>query len=158
MLGALGLAGLAALALWLRKRSGAARAEGARPATPLQRLAAIEPRGLSDPGEVQAAYFQITAAVREGIDARLGADRAGRTGRAGLTDDEWVAALAESDSLSAEDLDLLADLLGSCAAVKYGGARPTHWAVEEVLGRARSFLESSPVRGPSDEPRAGSAA
>jgi hypothetical protein len=109
----------------------------APPPTPLERLAAIDPRALAGPAEVQAAHYAITAAVRAAFDARLGFDRDAAAGR---TDEEWLAAARASGKLAASEGDLLADLLRACAAVKYGGARPTHWAVQETLERARALL------------------
>jgi hypothetical protein len=122
--------------LWRRRRRTRRAAAPVAAPTPLERLAALDPRTLDAAG-VQAAYFAITAALREAFDRRLGAERAG------LTDAEWLAAAQASGKLAEADLDLLSDLLRSSAAVKYGGAQPTHWALQETLERARALLEGA---------------
>jgi len=129
---------VAAALLALRRR----RRRAARPApapTPLQRLEAIDPRELSGPDAVQAAYYELTSLVRAALDLRQGRDRSG------CTDEEWLRALDGSEGVSEEERDALEDLLRSSALVKYGGSRPTHWAVQETLERARELLAGSPV-------------
>ena len=103
--------------------------------SPLERLSSIDPRAADGAG-ARAAYYELTAAVREGIDARTGSDRRG------LTDPEWLAALDGAPGVSSEERGLLGELLETSAAVKYGGRVPTHWALEEALSRARGLLRT----------------
>ena len=56
--------------------------------------------------------------------------------QSGWSDEEWV----ERAELSAELRDELRALFDVCAAVRYGGARPTRFAVEETLERARTLV------------------
>jgi hypothetical protein len=126
----------AAAGAWLlRKRRGVRASPHAAPG-PRERIGAIDPRALDAAG-VRAAYFEVTAALREAFDRRLGVERAG------CTDPEWLAAARASGKLAEADLDLLSDLLRSSAAVKYGGAQPTHWALGETLDRARALLDGA---------------
>jgi hypothetical protein len=128
---------LAVVALLLRQRRRAAPVVAAPP-TARERLAAIDPEALDDPAAVQAAYYEITSALRSGVDARLGRERGA------LTDEEWLA--DTGGHVPAAELDLLADLLRDSAPVKYGSARPTLWGVKETLDRARSALDAEAPR------------
>ena len=55
---------------------------------------------------------------------------------AGWSDEEWV----EYAELTEAQRTELREILASCAAVKYGGARPTQFAAEETLERARVLV------------------
>lgn len=59
--------------------------------------------------------------------------------RAGWSDAEWIERAALDPQQRAE----LRELLAVCAAVKYGGARPTRFAVEETMERARLLITRS---------------
>lgn len=135
---------LAALAWWFarRRRAGAASVE-ARP-TPLQRLTALEARDLAaagEPGFAADLHVELTQLVREHFDLRVGGTR-----RDSLTDDEWLAASA-LDLSEEQRVALHALFLGS-REVKYGGARPTHWALQESLAAARVVLTKAPELAP----------
>ncbi len=132
-LGALALVGLV-LAAFVRARRKRAAAS-APPPTPLERLGAIEPRALEQPEAVQAAYFEITAALRSGIDQRLGRQPPELVG---LTDEEWLRAI--EGQLPEAEYELVVDLLRESEPVKYGSTRPTHWGLNETLERARAAL------------------
>jgi hypothetical protein len=108
------------------------------PPTPLERLAAIRSDALEEPQAVQAAYYEITAALRTGVDQRLGRAPAEYVA---LTDEEWLAITA--GELPDAEHELIADLLRGAAQVKYGSVRPTHWGVNETLQRARAALEGA---------------
>ena len=54
----------------------------------------------------------------------------------GWSDEEWV----ERAELSEEQRADLRVVLSTCAEVKYGGARPTRFAVEETLDRVSTLL------------------
>lgn len=125
------IAAALATVLLLSRRRAAGEAE-ALP-TPAERLRAIDADALGEPGAVQAAYFVMTAALREAVDARLG------RALAASTDEEWLAATRAE--LSESEYDLIADVLLQSAEVKYGTLRPTHWGAQETLERARSVVE-----------------
>jgi hypothetical protein len=132
---AVALAAAAALAVRARRRRG--RVVSAPPG-PLERLAELEARPLDDPLEVREAHFELTRAVREALDRRSGRERSG------LTDAEWLGEVR--GTLAREQALELEALLASCAAVKYGGERPTHWAAREALQRARRLAaENAPA-------------
>ena len=56
--------------------------------------------------------------------------------QAGWSDEEWI----ERAELSEAHREELRGLFAACAAVKYGGVRPTRFAVEETLARARALV------------------
>jgi hypothetical protein len=128
------LALVALLPVWRRR----APAPVAGLPTPLERLAAVEATSLEEPEAVQAAYYEITAALRAGVDQRLNQSP---TECGALTDDEWLEAVAVQ--LPEAEYDLVADVLRGSEAVKYGSVRPTHWGVNETLERVRSVLTTS---------------
>lgn len=57
----------------------------------------------------------------------------------GWSDEEWVERAELSESQRAD----LRGVFSSCAEVKYGGARPTRFAVEETLQRAQALISQS---------------
>lgn len=105
------------------------------PPTPLERLDALASRDAEQRESVRETCYELTALVRGAFDARDGA------ARSALTDAEWLAALAPSveGGVRAE----LEALLRDASEVKYAGRHPTHWAVREMLERARKALEWS---------------
>ena len=122
---------LAILGLVARRRRRA-RDTGPTGPTPAERLAALAPLAEPTAGaaerELCEAHFELTAALRAGLDARR-PDRA----RVGLTDAEWAAALPA-------DLAEAAELLRDCAPIKYAGEPASPWALGERLERARALL------------------
>ena len=140
--GGLALAAVLALAVarLLRRRAWGSRA-AATPDDPgelLERLAADLPR---DPALLRERHFALTRLLRESADRRAGA------ARAGLTDEEWLARLGE-DALAPEARAPLAEVLGRAAAVKYGAALPTEWALRETVETARRALAALDGRRP----------
>jgi hypothetical protein len=127
--------GLGAALLWARRRT---RTTGDAAPGPAQRLRALDPAALGDPRAVQAAYYEMTAALREAVDARL------QRSSAAQTDEEWLA--ATKSELPESEFDLVADVLRQSAEVKYGTARPTHWGAQETLGRVLSVVEGHAAR------------
>jgi len=132
---------LVLLVAWLLARRARAQVPLELPPAPLERLAAIRAEALEEPEQVQAAYYEITSALRTGLDLRLGRAPAEL---AALTDDEWLAATA--GELPEAEHELVADLLRGSAEVKYGSLRPTHWGVNETLERARTVLSEEGAR------------
>jgi hypothetical protein len=122
---------IGAFALLRRKRGVGATL----PPTPLERLEALSSRDVEQRESVRDTYYELTALVRSAFDAREGA------ARSALTDAEWLAALAPS--VEANVRAELEALLRDASEVKYAGRHPTHWAVREMLERARKALEWS---------------
>lgn len=139
---------LVALAWWFARRRRARAVPVAPRLTPLQRLAALEARDLAaadEPGFAADLHVELTRLVREDFDLRVGGAGAG-TRRDSLTDDEWLAVAALE--LSEEQRVALHALFLESREIKYGGARPTHWALEESLAAARAVLTSAPELAP----------
>jgi len=124
---------LAIGAFALIRRKGGAGATP--PPTALERLDALAARDAEQRESVRETCYELTSLVRSAFDAREGA------ARTALTDAEWLAALAPSveSGVRAE----LEALLRDASEVKYAGRHPTHWAVREMLERARKTLEWS---------------
>jgi hypothetical protein len=121
-----GLAVLA-LVLWsLRRRSW----KQAEPEQSLSsRLEQLRSEMDGDALRVAALHRELTHLLR----AAYGDDNSG------WSDEEWVerADLSESQRVD------LRGVFSSCADVKYGGARPTRFAVEETLQRAQALISQS---------------
>lgn len=83
----------------------------------------------------RARHFELTRLLREELDGVSGRDRRG------LTDDEWLAALAEEERLPEAAKSAASAALRRARDVKYAGGTPTDWALEEALAEARRALE-----------------
>ena len=103
--------------------------------SPAERLAALGEHSGEFEGSAEL-HYELTALVREAVDESEGIER-----RA-ATDEEWLAALGESEAVDGETRLRLAELLAECARVKYGQERPTRWAVETTLETARDLVAS----------------
>lgn len=99
------------------------------------RLGQLGTRKLDDAGAVRELYYELTALVRSELDARTGESRSA------CTDEEWVVRVA--GTLDAESLRALDELIANARSAKYGGARPTEWAVREDLLRAEKVLHAA---------------
>jgi hypothetical protein len=84
-----------------------------------------------DASSVSALHSELTHLLR----AAYGDESSG------WSDEEWVERADLSDGERAE----LRGVFSACAEVKYGGARPTRFAVEETLERAQALLAQSEV-------------
>lgn len=115
------------LALRLRRRPPAAQTLP----TPHERLEALA--GTREPDAARAACYELTRILRAALDERLG------RGLAGLTDEEWLAALP-AEALGPEPRANLERLLARAERIKYGLEAPTRFALEEALGEGRSVL------------------
>lgn len=127
------LGALAALAWALRRRR---RRAGATPAPSAEeRLAALEPR-VREGGETGALARELVLLVRGELDRALG------VARSAASDEEWLAALGEAP-LAPDEREAARALLVSLEAARYGGARPTRFALEEALAKARRLVEGA---------------
>jgi len=131
-----GLVALLAAGLWLRRRRGG-KALAVAPPRAADRLRArlddwrsVVPR---TPNEIREVHYELSELLRSGVDDSLGEDRRG------LSDDEWIADLERRQALSATMRADLARLLTAAGGIKYGGAEPSPWAVEENLAAAERF-------------------
>ena len=124
-----------ALAAWVAHRRRDRLADAAPRATPDQRLAALEARDLDEPEHAELGadvHRELTQLVREHFDLRAGATRVSST------DEEWLELAA--GELTEQQRTRLTDLFIESRAVKYGGACPTHWALQESVAAARAVL------------------
>jgi hypothetical protein len=135
--------GAIAFAIHLRRQRASA---AAAPPSALERLAALEEAPLEQPEAVVEAHVELARALREAIDARLGASPAG------LTDQEWVRSVAAR--LGPGAAQACAELLAACEPVKYGAERPTHWAARERIARARELATAAAGAQQTAEARA----
>ncbi len=117
---------LAALGLtvWFLRR----RRAPLEPAGPslAERLASLEGAVDGDDPLIVAWHGELTRILRAAYSDE----------QAGWSDEEWI----ERAELSAAHREELRGLFAACAAVKYAGARPTRFAIEETLSRARALV------------------
>ncbi len=130
----LATAALLLILRWRRRRAARAPAEelGPDPLEELRLLASDLPR---DPEDVRELHFALTRLVRAAGDRRRASDRSG------LTDEEWLAGIAD-DGLSPRVQEGIRALFDACEAVKYGSEDPSPFAVRENLERARELCAS----------------
>jgi hypothetical protein len=94
-------------------------------------------RGLEfEEGDARPLAFELAVLLRCAADRRAGFDAT----REALTDDEWLEGLRERGSLEECDTTGLEGVLRGCATIKYAGARPTRFAVQDLLSRAEQLL------------------
>ena len=112
------------LTLWLLRR----RRASVEPLEPslVERLASLEGPVDGDDPQLVAWHGELTQILRAAYS----------DDQAGWSDEEWV----ERAELSTTHREELRGLFAACAAVKYAGARPTRFAVEETLARARALV------------------
>ena len=117
-----------------RRRRGR-RAGSAPPAPgPLERLAGLRPADWTAAGAASDYAFGLSGLLHE-VAAR-GVEGLAR----GASDEELVAWLRERGGRSAGDLDALAALFERCAAIKYGGERPTRFALDDLARGGEELL------------------
>jgi MYXO-CTERM domain-containing protein len=119
--------GLAVLALWSLRRRPVKQAE-IQPSLS-SRLEQLRSEVDGDALRVAALHSELTHLLR----AAYGDDSSG------WSDEEWVERAELNESQRAD----LRGVFSSCAEVKYGGARPTRFAVEEILERAQALISQS---------------
>ncbi|QDU85466.1 hypothetical protein Pla163_25970 [Planctomycetes bacterium Pla163] len=97
--------------------------------------------------ELRQAAFDAVVHVRAGFAER------GASGDRSLTDEEWRATLGEDLFRMGEQVDL-DRFLARAVAVRYAPARPTRWAIEELIRDALTFERATLdfAGGPSGDP------
>jgi hypothetical protein len=118
---------LLALVLWRLRRRPVKQAE-IQPSLSA-RLDQLRSEVDGDALRVAALHSELTHLLR----AAYGDDSSG------WSDEEWVERAELSESQRAD----LRGVFSSCAEVKYGGARPTRFAVEETLQRAQALISQT---------------
>ena len=109
-------------------------------------LAALEQRERGEGEAVRQTHFELAALMRGAADRQL------RREGDSLSDEEWLAGLPDELERAGLDpalQDDLSQLLERCTAVRYGGAVPTAWAVDETFALARGSLEQLSGRAPA---------
>ena len=132
-LGAVLAAGVAwGMVTWRRQAMERARATAFERA--LQRLRALEERGLPEAATVDAWYVELSDIVRRYIEDRH-AVRAPE-----LTTEEFLLEAHRSVAFSTAHRDLLSTFLGSCDRVKFARYSPGEDESRSALEAARRFL------------------
>src|SRR5262249_23320478 len=128
-----------ALVLWRRRRRTAVERDALAEA--LDRLTALERRGLPAPDEsketIDAWYVEVSAIVRRYLEDRFGL-RAPE-----LTTEEFLARAGDSTVLAAGHRAVLRSFLERCDRVKLAAWRPPESESREVIAAARRFLEET---------------
>ena len=119
--------GLAVLAFWSLRRRPAKQTELELSFS--SQLEQLRSEMDGDALRVAALHRELTHLLR----AAYGDDSSG------WSDEEWIERAELSESQRAD----LRGVFSSCAEVKYGGARPTRFAVEETLQRAQALISQS---------------
>jgi len=114
---------------WWRRRTPVA----ARPdwTADLERLSSDRAEGAV---AARAQHYELTRILRRATDARLGVRREG------LTDGEWLEVIQASGRISAQVSRDMGQVFDRAEVVKYAGAAPSSWAVEETFDEARRTL------------------
>lgn len=134
---AIGLAGLAALAIWRWRRHRAMATLRERESAferAMQRLERLELQGVPDDAAAGPWYVELSDIVRRYIEERL-AVRAPE-----LTTEEFLREAGRNAEFSHGHRDLLADFLARCDQVKFAAHRPGAEESRRALDAARRFL------------------
>ena len=134
---AIGLAGFAALAIWLWRRRRALETLHERETAferAMQRLERLELQGVPDDAAAGPWYVELSDIVRRYIEERL-AVRAPE-----LTTEEFLREAGRNEEFSQGHRDLLADFLERCDRVKFAAHRPGAEESRRALEAARRFL------------------
>jgi hypothetical protein len=128
--------------LFVRRRN---RSQTSLEPDELERFLGLDREHAGDAEAVRALMFELAAVLR------AAGERDVPGSWAGLSDEEWLAALEESGQHSIEVTDELGGLLVECESIKFAGSRPTRFAVEEILSRAESLLRRLVPRSTGEE-------
>lgn len=111
------------------------RRREAQPAPgPLERLTALRPDDWTAPEAASGYAFELSGLLHE--VAAAGIEGLAR----GASDEELVALLRARGARGEEELEALASLFERCAAIKYGGERPTRFALDELARGGEELL------------------
>ncbi len=146
---AIGLAGLAALAVWLWSRRRAMATLRERETAferAMQRLGRLELQGVPDDAAAGPWYVELSDIVRRYIEERL-AVRAPE-----LTTEEFLREAGRNAEFSDGHRDLLADFLARCDQVKFAAHRPGAEESRRALEAARRFLAETRGAGAAASP------
>jgi hypothetical protein len=136
------------LVLWrsAARRGGRAASPASDPLDRLERLGAELARAEGD--ALIVGHHELAGLLRAGSPgneaprggaARNGAAREPARGTA-LTDEEWMAQLEASGRVPQAERDRCARLLAELARVRFGGERPSSFAVDDAIREARALL------------------
>jgi len=135
--GLAGLATIAALAIWLRKRAR-------RPAPPilpevwaLRALAELQAADLVEAGRIREFYYRLSEIVRAYIERKFS------LAAPEMTTEEFLGMLARGGGVLPYDSDRLRDFLQACDLVKYAALTPLDQDAERALGTARAFVDAT---------------
>lgn len=115
----------------------------------LERFLGLDRERAGDAQAARALMFELAAVLRSAGERDVPGSWAG------LSDEEWLAALKTSDQHPAAVTDELGVLLAECESIKFAGLAPTRFAVEDLLSRAERLLRrivARPANGPADGP------
>jgi hypothetical protein len=106
----------------------------------MQKLSALESRGLPDGAQTDGWYVDLSAIVRRYVEDRF-AIRAPE-----LTTEEFFREARRSLDLGSDHRDLLGSFLVLCDRVKFAAHRPLAAESKEALSTARRFLDETRLR------------
>ena len=126
---------LAGAAGWVALTRSRRDRDGPEP-SPLERFGRLDRDPGQDPEALRPLMVELSRLLRRAGEERLDAPRPA------ATDEEWIATLRAAGRHPARLVDDLEVLLADCAAVKFAGARPTRFAVQDTLERAETTLRA----------------
>ena len=144
-------AGLAALLLWLRRRTADETRAPPRPAheVALERLEALARLDRTDPETVHRLHFELSEVVRTYVESRFGLNATD------LTTEEIVVALPRLPDLEGDTACRLRRFLVDTDRVKFADHRPPESEIETAFERARRFIEATRPRPEEPESETG---
>jgi hypothetical protein len=110
----------------------------------MQKLSALEARGLPEGAEADGWYVDLSAIVRRYVEDRF-AIRAPE-----LTTEEFFREARRALDLGSAHRDLLGAFLVQCDRVKFAAHRPLAAESKEALFTARRFLDETRLRTEMD--------
>jgi len=123
--------------LWLRKRRGLApeantQGEWARFMALREFAMKVGRDAATEPGGAQDVSTELAALLRSAAQHRVSVLRPGQA------DGEWLARMRGEGETSLADE--LTPLLDTCERIRFGGLRPTHFAMDELLQSSEEVL------------------
>jgi len=145
LLGGLGVAALAAVAIWWWRRPSPPTPPEPADRWAIGRLDALLAEGLVERGRVQAFYFGLTDIVRAFIERRYDLAAPDRTTA------EFIDEARRHPELGDEAASLLGNLLKSADMVKFAGDRPQSRDCERAAETVRRFVIDAGPRPALDD-------